>query len=313
MAAAVLALLVMAGLLLRPLLFTQYGHGAEATAIYIGQVQEIEGLPVDPDRTYEEMSLRWVGWYVGLTTVVFASLGVALVLHRALRGTEPRWVLPAMLLIWTVATTLARPAITPDHPWASRRLVVLVLPAFVLFAVWFLAWLTRRLQQLEGHGAPTRPPAVGAVVAAAAGAVVMLVPTAITATGVMTYRSDIGTVQSTRALCEAVPDDASVLILGDLDSGYMQLIRGMCGVPTASVASAAPEDDVPRVIGEIRERGRVPVLAASSPEEIRPYAARGRPLEHPFNVYAEQDSSTLTEPPSGPWRFDGEVWIAVLA
>ena len=32
------------------------------------------------------------------------------------------------------------PAITPDQPWASRRLVPAVLPGFILLAVWALSW-----------------------------------------------------------------------------------------------------------------------------------------------------------------------------
>ncbi|MFD0804335.1 hypothetical protein ACFQZU_23875, partial [Streptomonospora algeriensis] len=136
---------VMAVLALRPLFYTDTGHGDEATATYIGRLQELEGLTFQPDRTYYEMSLYWVGWYVGLSTVLLATFGAALIARRIMCHRAPQWVLPAMVLSWTVVTTLLRPAITPDHPWASRRLIVLVLPAFILFAVWFAAWLTRRL------------------------------------------------------------------------------------------------------------------------------------------------------------------------
>ena len=33
------------------------------------------------------------------------------------------------------------PAISPDQPWASRRLVPFVLPGLILAAVWASAWL----------------------------------------------------------------------------------------------------------------------------------------------------------------------------
>ncbi|MBB6170096.1 hypothetical protein HNR23_000156 [Nocardiopsis mwathae] len=314
-AVAVLAVLVVVGLALRPLLLVQYGHGDEATGVYIGQIQQIEGLPVDPERTYEEMSLYWVTWYIGVGTVLLATLGLAVLLHRMLHRREPQWVLPTMVLVWTVATTLVRPAITPDHPWASRRLIVLVIPAFILFAVWFTAWLARRLPAEPAGSGPIAgrldPGRTGAVVVAAAGGLVMLTPTAITAAGVMTYRSDIGSVAAAGDLCAALPEDASVVMVDGSAGNYMQLIRGMCGVPTARALDTDTEA-VGRVTGEIRDRGRTPVLAASAPETLDTYVPPGTPKEHPFEVESAADPSTLMRPPSGPWAFHGDVWIAVV-
>ncbi|GAB3455537.1 hypothetical protein GCM10027570_36220 [Streptomonospora sediminis] len=310
-AAAFAVVAVMAGLALRPLFYTDLGHGDEATASYIGQVQQIEGLVFNPDRTYYEMSLYWVGWYVGLSTVLLATFGAALLARRILQRREPQWVLPAMVLSWTVATTLLRPAITPDHPWASRRLIVLVLPAFILFAVWFTAWLARRL----AAESPESRPRLGRGLAAAAAAVgigVLLVPTAVTAAGVMTYRSDVGSVAATRQLCRALPQDASVIMVDGLYGGYMPLVRGMCGVPTAGLSTAEPERAVARIIDKIEARGRTPVLAASEARHLTPHVPKGTPVRHPFDVNTEQDPSTLMHPPSGGWVFDGNVWIAVV-
>ncbi|RNL82350.1 hypothetical protein [Halostreptopolyspora alba] len=306
-AGAGLVVTVAAGLAARPLFLTQQGHGDEATGRYVEQVQSAEGLPIAPERTYEEMSLLWVAWYVGPVVVVVAALAAAIVAHRLLRGWDPRWVLPATLLMWSVALTLARPAITPDHPWASRRLVVLVLPAFILFAVWFLAWLAPRLRRRA------YPPVVRAAGAAAVAtlAATMLVPTAVTASGIMSYRSDIGTVGATRELCAALPDDASVLIVDPaVASNYMQLIRGVCQVPTAAVD---PSDrlTVEHVADEVRDRGRTPVLAAAVPRDLSRLVSIETPVAHPFRVRADQDPSTLMEPPRGAWPFAGDVWIAV--
>ncbi|MDT0304551.1 hypothetical protein [Streptomonospora wellingtoniae] len=310
-AAAVAVVAVMAALALRPLFYTDLGHGDEATASYIGQVQEAEGLPFAPDRTYYEMSLYWVGWYVGLSTVLLAVFGAALVVRRVMQHRAPQWVLPAMVLSWTVVTTLLRPAITPDHPWASRRLIVLVLPAFILFAVWFVAWLTHRLYTEPGVDR-TWVRRSTAAAAAAVGVAVMLVPTALTAAGVMTYRSDVGSVAAVRKLCRAIPADASVVMVDGVYGGHMQLVRGMCGVPTAGLSSAQPQRDVARIIAGIEKRGRTPVLAASKPRAILPYVEPDTPLRHPFALHAEQDLSTLMEPPAGSWVFDDDVWIAVV-
>ncbi|GAB3208831.1 hypothetical protein ACQEU5_05075 [Marinactinospora thermotolerans] len=308
-AVAAVSVLIMAGFALRPLIRVEYGHGDAATGYYIGQVQQIEGLPIDPDRTYEEMSLYWVGWYVGLGAVAMATAGVALLLNRILRRRAGAWVLPLMVLSWSVVTTLLRPAITPDHPWAARRLVVLVIPAFVLFAVWFAAWAVRRLRGASPAGGTT---SWYTAPVAALGVFALLVPTTITAAGVMGYRTDVGSIQAARDLCEDIPDDGSVIVVdGGTMSNFGQLIRGMCGVPTAHLEQPTPAE-VERVTAEVRERERVPVLAGGEAEQVVPYLPPGVPATQPFNVNTEQDMSTLMRPPDGAWRFVGNVWLAVL-
>ena len=78
---------------------------------------------------YYEISLHWVFWYIGVPAVLLGTLGAALLARRCLRGRAPAWTLPLMVFAWIIVTVLARPAIVPDQPWASRRLVAGVLPA----------------------------------------------------------------------------------------------------------------------------------------------------------------------------------------
>ncbi|GHC76142.1 hypothetical protein GCM10007079_12190 [Nocardiopsis terrae] len=312
-AMALFTLLVMVGFAVRPLLWPDYGHGSDFTDQWVAYVQGVEGLPIEGSRTYYDMSLYWVGWYVGLGTVLFASLGVALVLRRLTLRRDPYWLLPAMLLVWTVGTTLLRPAITPDHPWASRRLIVLVIPAFILFAVWFLAWLTRYCERAvdAARGGPLAR-SLPAVLAAGA-AVSLLVPAAVTsAWGIMGYRQDVGTVAQTERLCESLPARASVIVVDSgMAGGYMPLLRNVCGVPTAALDDPTPES-VERVVSAVHERGRDAVLAA--PEWDLLAELTGPPVEpeRHFHVVAEMDPSTLMEPPTGHWTFNGSVWTAVL-
>ncbi|WAE74509.1 hypothetical protein OUQ99_05200 [Streptomonospora nanhaiensis] len=313
-AATALALLTMVGFAIRPLFWPDYGHGSDFTDAWVASVQEREGLwPIEGSRTYYDMSLYWVGWYVGLGTVLFASLGVALVLRRLVLRRDPQWLLPAMLLVWTVTTTLLRPAITPDHPWASRRLIVLVIPAFILFAVWFLAWLTRRCTVA---GAPARRGAafqvLPAVVAASASLAVFLPAAATSAAGIMGYRQDVGSVAATEELCASLPEDASVVVVDPGMAGnYMPLLRNVCGVPTAAMDEPTPED-LDRVVAEIHGRGRDAVLAASDWQVLEGLTGSTENVERPFHVLAQMDPSTLMEPPTGHWTFNESVWVTVL-
>ena len=68
-------------------------------------------------------------WYVGIPVVILATLAAAVLTRRLVRGGEFGWLLPLAVIGWTTFTTLYRPAITPDQPWASRRLVPIVIPA----------------------------------------------------------------------------------------------------------------------------------------------------------------------------------------
>lgn len=306
-AAAVGAVLVMAVFALRPLLWQGRGHGHEITEDYVAYVQDVEGLPLDGARTYTEMSLYWVGWYLGLAAILFATLGVALLVRRALRGEAPDWVLPLLVLGWSVAVTLARPAITPDHPWASRRLLVLVLPAFILLAVWGLSWLVRWLRE-HPYRVPT--PVVAAV--ATLGAVALVVPTVVTASGIMTYRSDVGSVEQAQRMCAHIPPQASVLILDEgVANEYSQLVRGMCAVPTARLATTDP-GEIHRVAEQVRARDQIPVLLGDSAQQLVHYDTAGHYPSQIFEVEAEQDPSTLMTPPSGPWEFHGRVFLLPL-
>ncbi|MEV6817411.1 hypothetical protein AB0M72_01530 [Nocardiopsis dassonvillei] len=311
-AVAALALLAMALFAVRPLLWPDYGHGSDFTDGWVAYVQQREGLPVEGSRTYYDMSLYWVGWYVGLATVLFASLGVAHVLRRLFQRRDLQWLLPAMLLVWTVGTTLLRPAITPDHPWASRRLTALVIPAFILFAVWFLAWLTRYCAVAAHSGRSTPAARALPVVVAASASVALLVPTAATAAGIMGYRQDVGSVAATHRLCAALSEDASVVVVdSDMAGNYMPLLRNVCGVPTASMDEPTP-GDVDRVVSEIHERDRDAVLAASDWQVLEDLTGGEAEPERPFHVNARMDPSTLMKPPTGSWAFRGNVWVSVF-
>jgi len=115
---------------------------------------------------------------VGLTVVVAAGTALAVLVFRGrcLQGRAPSWTLPLMAFGWIIVTVLLRPAITPNHPWASRRLVPGVLPGLILLAVWASAWLVGWLRE-HGYDRVLR---AGLATACAA---LLVLPAAITAYG----------------------------------------------------------------------------------------------------------------------------------
>ena len=155
-AVSALAVVVMVIFAVRPYLSKAHAAMGHVTEQVIAGYQRANGQPVDGSRTYAEISLHWVFWYIGLPVVILATAGAAVLARHCLRGQAPRWTLPLVTFAWTIVTFLYQPAITPDQPWASRRLVPAVLPGFVLLAVWASA---RLVSWLGEHGYPAVCPA----------------------------------------------------------------------------------------------------------------------------------------------------------
>lgn len=345
---AVAAVVVLAtlGFAARPLIHTvrrEPDNPADAlTAAFVGAIQRANGLPHDPTRLYYEESFHWVVWYAGPVVVVLASLAAAVLARRLVRGAELHWLPPLVTIGWATATTLLIPAITPDHPFASRRLVPLVLPGVILLGVWGLRLLHDRARR-AGRG-PRALRAIGT-----AGVILAVAPPVVVSAGTALEPVERGEAAAVAAMCEAIPRDASVLIVERVTGDrFTQVVRGMCGVPTARVripggsvspsggqeeadsgkdvpqgasggsaregrsreprdgTDVAPREEVERLIERVRAAGRRPVLLAAEESQL---AAYGRP-HRVFHLRTRQDDRSLSAPPNAPWSLSIDVWAA---
>jgi hypothetical protein len=315
--AAALAYLITIGLIIRPYLQTTRAPVSQSTAQAITSWQLAEHLPTDPERQYYELSLHWVIWYLGVPAVVLATVGAAILARRCLRGEAPAWTLPLMTFAWIIVTVLYRPGILPDQPWASRRLVPGVLPAFIVLALWVVSWLAGWLRQ-RGAGSMLR---AFVVIVLGAG---LLIPPAVTAWG-LTLRSGGtvgarlvasglgdqvtfgGEVAAVEQMCAALPRDSSVLLSGGVQNPFSQPIRGMCGLPTAAVNNPSPAK-VWLLVAAIQRAGRRPVLLGPSPGWLAGYG--GGTARHVLGLSNDGDAHTLVAPPvlATPQRTD--VWMS---
>ena len=204
-----------------------------------------------------------------------------------------------MMALWSVVTVLYRPAVAPDQPWASRRLVPFVLPGLILGGIWAAAWLKDQAAQL-GRTRAT------AITIASCCAASMLIPTALTtldlsitkANGVkahgMAFRKiGPGEITAVSKLCASIPPDVSVVILDSLTADrFAQVLRGMCGLPTAVLTDHKALNSV---ITGIQSVGRRPVLLAENKAELP-----GTPKEI-VNLLTTQEAHNLTAPPTRTW------------
>jgi hypothetical protein len=324
-AAAALVVLAALGFAVRPYVQTARADSGPSVIAYVGYLQRAAGLPLDPRRLYAEDTLYWVIWYIGLPAVLLAVFGLALLTRRLLRAlitwNDPfsvarMWTLPLLMIGWVTAIVLWRPGTVPDQPWASRRLVPVVLPGLILVAVWAAAWLTARAGT---RGAGRIASSVVAVLCLGA----LLLPTALTtfgvgvsptgrvqqrsAAGLAFQRTGQGEITAVQNLCAAIGSGASVVIVDPrVGNGFTQLIRGGCDTPTARMDRATPLS-VQQVMIGIRQAGRRPVLLGSSQAQVAPFG----PPREVVNLTTKQDAHALTRPPTATWPIRYTIWMSV--
>jgi hypothetical protein len=326
--AGVVVIVALGGLAARPYLQTVRGPATGVVADYVASLQRLENLPVSPGRLYAEDTLYWVIWYAGLPALLLGGFGAALLLRRclgpALSGQDPTrvarvWGLPLAIIFWGSAVVLWQPATVPDQPWASRRLVPLVIPGLILCAVWASACLRDR--------ARARGASRGAVSVVAGFCVLaLLVPAAATTFGAgITYESKTrgvhasadglalkrtgqGEAAAVQSLCSSIGASASVVIVdAQIAQEFSQTIRGMCGLPVASVSGqdfAAVQD----VIAGVAQSGRRLVLLGADASELSGYG--GSPVRV-LDLLTTEDPHTLIQPPGAPGAVRYVIWMTV--
>jgi hypothetical protein len=317
---AVLAFVIAIGFTIRPYFQTvRRNSGAFFDSIIAGY-QRADHLPVQPERLYYEISMHWVFWYIGVPAVALATIGAAVLARRCLRGQAPTWVLPLMIFAWAIVTTLYDPAITPDHPWASRRLVPTVLPAFILLAIWATDWLLGRVRRMD-------VPRGLYVSLAACGVVILLLPAMITTFGLrarsggpvgiriaavgLAFKTTYGgEIPAVRAMCASIPGDATVVFIdsggGGEGSRLTEVVRGMCGVPVADI-DRAHLAITEQVVRGIERAGRRPVFLAGT---RKPLVRFGGPIRQVMRLRSRQDMNALTAPPLHTIPFKVNVWMS---
>ena len=256
----------------RPLWQTVRQSAADPGSRVVAGLQARQGLPVDGGRTYAEQSVVWMAWWVGPAALVIALVALAVLAHRAasawVEGRElPSWAGPAVVAAGSTLLTLYRPGITPDHPWADRRLVI-ALPTVVLLVVAAAAvasrWSTRRL-----------PYAVNVVVSIGLAAA-LLVPSALATRPHLDERVELGELSAVDEVCAQLhPGDVALMVDSRAANEWPQVLRGYCGVPALSTTSALRNDParlksaVAQVATAVDARGgRLVLLAADSTDAL---------------------------------------------
>jgi hypothetical protein len=298
---------------------TVRGETIPTSIAYVAELQKLAALPIDGKQQYYEDSLYWVVWYLGVPAVLLGALGLAALARRATKaliswddpdGAARAWALPLMIALWVIVTVLYNPAVAPDQPWASRRLVPFVLPGLILGAIWAVTWLKAQAAQLGR----TRATAAGVAVCGAAS---LLIPTALTtldlsftdgihAHGMAFRQIGPGELDAVNDLCGTIGPEAAVVILDQLTADrFAQVVRGMCGVPAAVLTNVK---EIRQVDEGIEAVGRRPVFLAQDESEL---PIDGSQPTEVVNLLTTQEAHNLTTPPTRTWLIHYTVWMNV--
>jgi hypothetical protein len=336
---AALVLLLGAALTSRPLWQTVRQSTDDSGAPFVAGLQMSQHLAVDGSRTYAEWSLIWVIWWVGPVLVIAAWIGFAALARHTVgwlatptpvpdlppgtatmprsagpwgAGGVPVWLLPVVVGFGSAVLTLWRPGITPDHPWADRRLVPVLLPTFVIVGTGVTAvsvrWARRRL------------PATLLVTAVATGVIALFGPPLVATAPLAGQRTEAGELGVVRSVCGALaPGDAVVAIDNRGFNEWPQVVRGVCDHPAASLqvdGSPLPPDrlraSVDRLGRLVAAHGGRLVLLASA-DDVPPQGVLSglglQPREVARLVTAE-DQRVLARAPTRGSSLKFSVWLA---
>jgi hypothetical protein len=261
---------------------------------------------------YAGHALEWIAWWMGPLIIAGATAGAALLTYRVLKNKQPDWVLPLMIFGWTLIVFLARPAITPDMPWASRRLVPSILPGCILLAAWAASWATQRLRERGFAGTP-------ATLFAAVCAIVLIAPPAwiafkphlgsagVSLRGLAVQDTYHGELAAMDKLCAAIPADATVVVIdGSVADRMLQNIRGDCGVPTARLRDVTVSR-VNEVISGIDGTGRRVVLLGSTEKQFGAY--RDGTVKQVMDLHTQFDAYWFQGVPKSTSSYSIYVWM----
>jgi hypothetical protein len=223
---------------LRPLIQQALYHRELAT---VALVQERAGVEIEPFRLYSEMSLRWIGWYIGVPALTLGIVGWALALRDSLLGWGRRLLLFLIAFSFVTAVYVWRPSITPDQIWAMRRFLPITIPGLLLLAFWLVA-------RLWYASLPRTPKWSSRTLAVALAGLLLVVPATVSAP-LLASTTQKGFYGATRQVCEFLPQDSAVVVRGLMLPRISHTLRSFCGVPVAILPRGESA-----LVGELAER-----------------------------------------------------------
>ncbi|VTR76189.1 hypothetical protein [Cellulomonas hominis] len=309
-AAAGTALLVGVVLASRPLWWE--GHHTDPASGFGYAVQVLQaaaGQPLDASRSYDEQTLAWVSWYLGVPAVVLGFAGLALLAWRAVARRDPAATVLVAVVGVAAVFPLVRVSITPDQIWAVRRLLPATFPGLLVAGACALAALAGPWPVRAPGGGGAGPwTLVRRATAAGLAAAVVAFP-------VTTWGSVSGTVElsgratQAHAVCDELADLGVRRVVWTHSSPfrYLATLRVVCDVEVVEYLEPPSAADLAAVRSAW---GGEPVAALSF--DVTDYPWTAPPVASVGGTASTTLGRTLTGPPTAVDTTWSEVWVGLV-
>jgi hypothetical protein len=105
---------------------------------------------LDGTRDYRELSLVNLARYISPFVLFSATLGWLVSLYSVMFKRDSYFLVPLLIITCGFsALYIWKPSIAPDHFWAIRRFVPVVIPGFILFASFGVWWMMSKLSKVQ--------------------------------------------------------------------------------------------------------------------------------------------------------------------
>jgi hypothetical protein len=269
-------------------------------------LQAAAGQPLDASRSYDEQTLAWVSWYLGVPAVVLGFAGLAVLAWRAVGRRDPAATVLVAVVGVAAVFPLVRISITPDQIWAVRRLLPVTFPGLLVAGACALAALAGPWLRERGGAAPWDL----ARRAAAAGLAL-----AVVAFPVTTWGSVAGTVElsgratQAHAVCDELADLGVERVVWTHSSPfrYLATLRVVCDVEVVELLEPPDAAD----LAAIRAAwGSEPVAALSF--DVTDYPWTVPPTASVGGTTSTTLGRTLVGPPTSVDATWSEVWAGLV-
>ena len=315
--AAVGVLLIGMFFFLRPHLMTMRANPESGGANYVEQVQRFLHMSVDPTRSYYEQATRWLSWYLGWGTLALALIGACWLAYEQIAGHRRVWA-PAFLVCFGSAVwVLFAPSITPDHPWADRRFVPVVLPGLVLFAliavVPVMQFIASRSSRAWSADSSARPVLLGALQGAVGALAVLIIvlPVWTGSRDVIYTKTEVGEPTLVHQVCTQLrPGDVVIAIGGRARTEWPGTMKVMCGVNVGYLDNDGDLTEMSQIYTQVHaDGGRLMLLAESEGDKNAADFEAAWPDKPTASLITSEATHTLVTRPGKPTKFLTEMWL----
>jgi hypothetical protein len=304
LAAATVVFLIGLFFFLRPHLMTMRANPASGGANYVMQVQRFLHMAVDPTRSYYENATIWLSWYLGWGTLALALGGACWLAYEQIAGRRRVWAPGFLVFFGTAFAVLLRPSITPDHPWADRRFVPVVLPGLVLFAIAAVPPIVRWI-------ADRAPGALPQLFVSAAVVVVIVFPVWVGMRDVFYTKTEVGEPTLVRQVCAQLrPNDVVLAIGGRARTEWPGTLKVMCGVNVGYLEDNLDSTQMDDIAARVTANGgRLMLLAESTGDKNNAATIAAWPDKPTASVITSEATHTLVSRPGKPTEFLTQMWL----